>query len=335
MDTSLPDSLAPDSAPSAPQANGKTCGANSHCLSGICADGVCCNLSCTAPCLSCVVSGKEGFCSVVPAGTKPLTSSKVCSVPPSSFCGYDGYCDGLGQCRNRLAGSICLAQKCNAADVTKVNPASICDGAGKCISLNTSYGSTPCGSYLCDTKTKACHEGCKGGGSECKKGVSCSGGKCGGQKRPLGSTCKKAGDCDSGKCVGKICCDNDCKGACSTCSLAGAEGRCVSVPTGRKPDSGKSCSVKAPCEGDGKCNGAGKCRFYTPAGTPCGTNECKDGPGDSTIKIRACDGAGKCKDKKTNCGNYVCQPKVASCFASCTSNAQCRSKKTCKGNLCL
>jgi hypothetical protein len=49
-------------------ANGKPCAADSGCVSGICADGVCCATTCTGACRSCNVTGQEGVCTPDPAG---------------------------------------------------------------------------------------------------------------------------------------------------------------------------------------------------------------------------------------------------------------------------
>jgi N-acetylneuraminic acid mutarotase len=70
--------------------NGSGCstGLASLCASGNCVDGVCCeSASCSGPCQSCRVSGKEGTCVPVPAGTE---------VAGSCSDGQDGATGGQG-----------------------------------------------------------------------------------------------------------------------------------------------------------------------------------------------------------------------------------------------
>jgi hypothetical protein len=48
--------------PAEKKPNGAACALSTECASAFCADGVCCNVACNAPCVSCVVPGSFGTC---------------------------------------------------------------------------------------------------------------------------------------------------------------------------------------------------------------------------------------------------------------------------------
>jgi hypothetical protein len=50
---------------------GVACSANDQCLSGFCAQGVCCNRACNAPCESCAMPAFRGVCQPVPPADRP------------------------------------------------------------------------------------------------------------------------------------------------------------------------------------------------------------------------------------------------------------------------
>jgi hypothetical protein len=84
----------PIEVPPAPAALGEACTEDGGCLSGICADNVCCSSACGGPCRRCDMSAHLGTCALVAAGTA---------------CG----------------GSIC-------ADLTTFRPQAVCDQSGGC-----------------------------------------------------------------------------------------------------------------------------------------------------------------------------------------------------------
>lgn len=65
-----------------PLPNGEPCEAATECQSEVCAQGFCCDMSCSGECQQCDATGKEGSCSVRPA---------------EAACG-GGVCDGSGEC---------------------------------------------------------------------------------------------------------------------------------------------------------------------------------------------------------------------------------------------
>ncbi|MCC6524819.1 MAG: hypothetical protein IT373_19345 [Polyangiaceae bacterium] len=60
-----------DGASQCRKTDGSACGAAAECLSGSCADGVCCATDCSGTCSSCALPGKEGTCTLHAAGTDP------------------------------------------------------------------------------------------------------------------------------------------------------------------------------------------------------------------------------------------------------------------------
>jgi hypothetical protein len=50
----------------AKKASGGACASDHECLSGFCANGVCCDSACAGPCASCNQSGSEGRCTLLP-----------------------------------------------------------------------------------------------------------------------------------------------------------------------------------------------------------------------------------------------------------------------------
>lgn len=69
--------------------NGQPCGNGGDCTSNFCVDGYCCNNGCAGTCASCSLSGKEGMCTLVPAGDED---------PGLNSCTGNMACDGGGSC---------------------------------------------------------------------------------------------------------------------------------------------------------------------------------------------------------------------------------------------
>ncbi|MBI4706150.1 MAG: hypothetical protein HY744_34070, partial [Deltaproteobacteria bacterium] len=59
---------------------GQGCQAGTSCLSGFCADGMCCENGCTDTCLACNLSGSEGTCGPVPKGQEDPSASSPCKL---------------------------------------------------------------------------------------------------------------------------------------------------------------------------------------------------------------------------------------------------------------
>nr|MDQ3033265.1 hypothetical protein [Myxococcota bacterium] len=112
---------------------GTPCATGSECLSGLCADGVCCDRACEGQCEACDLPSSAGTCAIVtgaPRGARPACAGTApcagacdgamrtaCAFPGASvacedgvFCSVDDACDGTGGC---AAGT---ARPCTDAD---------------------------------------------------------------------------------------------------------------------------------------------------------------------------------------------------------------------------
>ena len=68
--------------------NGQPCGLSTECQSGVCADGVCCSTTCTAPCKACDNPGSVGTC----------TNVFFQDPPRHGICPACGLCNTVGSC---------------------------------------------------------------------------------------------------------------------------------------------------------------------------------------------------------------------------------------------
>ena len=144
---------------------GEKCGATSDCLSGFCADGVCCNSACAGQCETCDVPGAAGTCNGI--NGKPRGARPACSDGAGDVCAALA-CSGADDRTKCVAfangpGTECAPASCK---VDHASSASSCDGKGKCVA----GASTPCGDYGCDATT--CKTRCAVDG-DCATGLRC------------------------------------------------------------------------------------------------------------------------------------------------------------------
>lgn len=97
--------------------DGSSCTSDVQCLSGHCADGICCNTACTETCMACNEPGSIGVCSNVPLGQPDSNAATPCS----------GTCDGDGVCKSAngaacTSGSQCLSRICDNGTCAAVTP---------------------------------------------------------------------------------------------------------------------------------------------------------------------------------------------------------------------
>ena len=153
-----------------------------------------------------------------------------------------------------------------------------------------------------------------------------------------GKSCLLSSQCYSGNCADGFCCDFPCTSSCKQCDAKGKQGVCVPVGAGAAPRKGQ-CTVSTNlCGQDGKCDGIGGCRNRS-GGTVCKKAQCSSADPIKLDLPHMCDGKGTCANlttihKETDCGDYLCNPGTAACHASCTSNAQCKTGKTCSLGRC-
>ena len=169
------------------------------CASGFCVEGVCCAVaSCTGPCQSCAVAGREGTCVRAAPGTE---------VPGS--CADGLACDGSGNCKAKN-GTACSSPSACASGfcVDGVCCESGCSDI--CVSCNQAGRAGKCTAY--------------GAGTDPEN-------ECGVGSDPCRYTCNGAGTCDApqpGTSCG-ICATCDGYGTCShfdpsACGVGGAGG---------------------------------------------------------------------------------------------------------------
>lgn len=109
--------------------NGKMCKAASDCTSGNCVDGYCCKSACTTDCSSCGLPGKEGLCSLVPAGyddtnaTTPCENQKTCSAAGTCVGKAGTLCSSGGQC---------LSDQCTSGTCAKSQKDEPCSSTADC-----------------------------------------------------------------------------------------------------------------------------------------------------------------------------------------------------------
>lgn len=303
--------------------NGSLAKLASDCLSNYLADGVCCNVACSGPCLSCNEPGSVGRCKLIGTGIADAS----CPAEKPATCGTTGLCDGAGDCEIYPENTPCAAAECIGSVL--LNTARSCDGLGACQEPQL----RDCAPYQCSGGT--CNGSCISD-DQCEPGHACvattvrgmSTGRCG--KKQIGQPCTDTSECQSEQCVDGVCCESACEGACRTCGLPSSLGLCVNIAAG-SPDPRKTCSDagKASCGLNGMCDGSGGCQKY-PSGTVCGPESCKDG---SYTPPSSCNQAGQCvASPSLTCHPYVCNG--SSCYKSCSGQTECVSGNYCVDSSC-
>ena len=299
-----------------PKPGGAVCSKDSECKSGFCADGVCCNVACTGPCLSCNQPTRVGTC--WPADVGAPDPHGICANQAPATCGTTGACDGIGGCARYPAQIVCTAPSCSG---DRLNTAGTCDGLGTCLSP----GMQNCSPYRC--VNGACLSKCTGD-ADCVSGHACQTMSCG--KKTNGQPCMFPSECVSNHCVDGVCCDQACSGGCRSCALLATLGTCTPVPNGAD-DPRNTCPTQAAstCGNDGKCDGAGGCRKYRP-GTVCAAEHCES---NVYTPESTCNATGACvAPDALSCVPYACNG--GKCFGSCTVDGNCSAGNVCVGNSC-
>ncbi len=295
---------------------GEPCKDDSGCISGHCADKVCCNIACQGACVACNLPGRLGTC--MPVDTGKPDPRAVCTDQGSASCGHNGTCDGVGGCANYARDTQCLQPSCTG---NRLNTAGTCDGLGTC----RPPGVRDCHPFRC--ADGECTKSCQSDG-DCDTNNVCNNGSCG--PKPVGAVCASAAECASNFCVDGVCCMTACAGACQSCALPTSPGSCMPVGADNDDPHG-ICQNKGPssCGTNGKCDGAGGCETYA-AGTKCAEETCASGifTGQST-----CNTTGQCvAPDSLPCAPYVCNG--SECFNVCATSDQCKSPNTCNSNSC-
>jgi subtilisin-like proprotein convertase family protein len=365
---------------------GEGCDENSDCKSGFCADGVCCSSACDKSCEACDIEGSVGTCTAHAFATDPENDCGLCSqcngasgcvlvgagldpvgdcpAQPENTCQKDGTCDGKGNCRYWVTGTVCGTDSCVGS--TKYN-ADICNGLGTCVDGGTSL----CVPYVCNAEETDCLTECDGD-EDCVSGYWCNAAGSCVAKQNTGNLCGSelafgglgdgSNQCLSDYCIDGYCCNTACSGSCAACNVAGQEGSCAyhapqTDPEGdcgicmvcngtgsctaavAESDPKDDCAADDPttCQLDGFCDGTGACRLYLP-GTVCGEGFCtvqNGGYDDIENGTKVCDGDGLCIDKgEVICYPYVCNGDLA-CYDNCITDAECAPDSWCSGAECV
>ena len=251
-------------------AMGQPCSNSADCASGVCGvDAVCCDSQCSATCRSCLVPGKAGTCSLVPAGK----TDPAATVP----CAGTLACDGKGSCQLG-PGQACSGGAMCATGLCVDGVCCLTDCKGTCMSCAVSGSAGTCSNVPAGLPDASASIPCTGS-SKCDGKGACT--------LAAGQPCKAGGECTSGHCVDGVCCASACTGTCKSCSVAGSPGVCANVPQ-NKPDT----SASIPCGGTKTCDGAGACKAAAgqpcAGGAACGGSHCVDGVCCDTACDKAC-----------------------------------------------
>lgn len=320
----------------AKKANGKTATQTFECVSGIVADGVCCDKECTG-CNACTAA-LNGQAASTTGTCMPVTTAKaadphgVCPAG-SDPCGMDGTCNGAGACHYAAVGSDCGTPSCNAS--TSMLTKSTCSSSHTCVA------GTPnaCPGLLACASTTACRTGACSVDGDCATGNFCLGGTCT-PKYDNGHSCAAGANnqCRSNNCVGTTCCSTPC-GECHTC--ANSTGTCTQVANGTACGTGvcyngtcNACTANQPCTVSGEecwnhatsCStGVSECvrTTYVTNGTLCG--DAATCSGNQSIGHWTCQ-AGTCTQPTPTPCPYTCNSSTGLCAGECTpSTRQCSS----------
>lgn len=170
---------------------GGMCTAASQCQSGMCTNGVCCEV---ASCGTCRTCGAAGKCVAVAAGLSDPNGG--CQADTSSC--VAGGCNGNGGCAVSGLGTICRQTCTNASGGKSTFSRFVCDGsAASCTKPDTTVAAD-CGEYVCSSAT-ACKTSCASD-LECVSGYYCAAGACV-VKKGNGAPCAAATECTAGVCT--------------------------------------------------------------------------------------------------------------------------------------
>lgn len=309
-DTCLPDRL-----------QASSCNRDNQCVTGSCADGVCCNTDCGEQCEACAEAGKVGTCSAVVGDPR---GGRAACAGGGSAC--EGACDGASRdgCLYPNATS-CGSSTCSLA----VAYGALCNGLGACVTNTVGQSCFP---YAACADGTQCLSSCTGN-TQCAAGQFCdtigTPDQCVAQ-RIDGAACDDAAQCASGFCADGVCCNVACTGQCEACAESGSAGLCVPVegtPRGARTACDGSDDDDNPCAGS--CGGSQRDSCDYPAeGTACEAAACD---GAVLTPARVCDGAGVCGLESTqDCGAYSCDASENRCNSRCQSRGDCAAGALCR-----
>ncbi|AKT40014.1 kelch repeat-containing protein [Chondromyces crocatus] len=323
--------------------DGQACSTAIECLSGFCADGVCCNTACgggsPTDCQACsMATGApiEGVCTI-------LDSSVTCR-PSQGECDPAEVCNGAQPlCPTNVTapdGSACAGGTCtNGTCVTgSKGPGEACAGPAECSSGFCTDG--VCCQTACDAACQACNLSGNGtcmpaaAGEQdlCGPGRVCNAtGTC--TKGP-GEACATAAECTSGFCTDGVCCTSACGNACQACNVPGSIGICAPTAAGQQD----LCPLGSVCDNLGACKKSlgQPCQTALDCGSGfCSDNVCCDGA--CSTSCVACSTAKKGGGQNGLCGPVAvgtdpdddCAVEIATCgnTGACNGSGACQKRQ--------
>jgi hypothetical protein len=341
---------------------GQVCAIGTDCLSGNCADGICCNNACPGVCESCNQASSLGTCTPLAKGAPGkgcgyftctgTTSSCATSCAADADCAPNAYCNSSGACVVLLTkglactrGRQCATGACVDGVCCDSGCSGTCDvcskalGAtvdGTCTILPKTASPVECGAGRCSGTSAACATTCTVDG-DCSATGFCTGGSCV-TLRNKGESSDRTAQCASGlTCADGVCCNEACDGACRACSALNKQsgdksGECGPAKEGTNPRSKCVKSAVTSCGQSGLCDATGSCSVYA-AGTPCGPTGSTSCDGD-LVKGQTCDGLGTCAldTGGTSCSPFLCTD--GACTKICATDAECAADAFCLGGKC-
>jgi len=303
---------------------GDVCASGLSCLSGLCADGVCCDQSCGGACDRCDLAADVGRCRPVPQGTQGSTTCNpyVCNGTNTTCptgCTDDAQCDAQHFCWNgncalngtgtpstpcragiQCASSFCVdAVCCDSACTGNCESCNLVGLNGSCRSEAAGPADPGCNGFRCQGGDAGCANTCLQD-SDCAPQFACTNAACVPQKS-LGIPCQREEECTSGHCADGLCCAFKCGLPCDVCNAPGLEGICAPAPPGYA--GGASCYPLS-------CNG-----FQSDCSIQCGSNS-------GCVSTHFC-------------SFQVCIPRgSAPLGAACQTNGDCASAECIDGVCC-
>lgn len=154
---------------------GQPCMGPSDCVSGFCADGICCDSACTGTCEKCNLAGSVGTCSAIASGQDPDNECGALSCS-SYYWGWSGYgcynradapassvsCSGTKTCQTAsqvctLMGKGTLSLTCHSTCQTPAT--STCQATAQGYCNNANPGTITCGVGACRRTVNECVNG--------------------------------------------------------------------------------------------------------------------------------------------------------------------------------
>jgi hypothetical protein len=326
--------------------NGATCFSGDECDSGICSDGVCCNIDCTGECNFCNLSTSLGTCATAPNGYECPDSDK---------------CNGTETCQDGECIDDDSPTDCNDSNVCTVDT---CDPSIGCVRTPVANGTSCSDGDICNG-TEACQGGlCRSpGGLDCNDVNPCTNDSChpvtgcsntqlsDGTSCDDNNACNGEDVCQGGVCVSGSGLDCDDNNSCTDDQCIPGTG-CVHSPysPGTPCDDDNVCTLDETCTGgvctgqaadcddhnpctDDSCDPIEGCRHLTlPDGTGCGGGMC----GQAVCAQGVCQSMDSTScDDHDSCTNDWCDPQQGCMHDSLPDGYECGECYLCLGGECL